>query len=92
MEKLKARVVKDRADYNRASSAFISHVRSYKELDLKFIFKFMKLEPSDLAKAFSLPKVPHVKEFPNIAREEVEDAEEEKKEFRVTDIPFRNKN
>lgn len=84
VERLKTKLVEDRADYNRASSAFIGHVRSYKELDLKYIFKFTKLDVADLAKAFSLSTIPHIKEFPNIERE--------LSHFKVSEIPFRNKN
>ncbi len=53
--KITKRLLEDRSDYNRASSAFIAHVRSYKELDLKYVFKFSKLDPQDLALAYSLP-------------------------------------
>lgn len=87
LEKIKEKLLEDRADYNRASSGFIGHVRSYKELDLKYIFKFAKLDIADLAKAYSLASIPHVKEFPHIDR-----TEEEGKGFKVSKIPFRNKN
>lgn len=59
--KIKKKVIEDRSDYNKAASAFVAHVRSYKELELKYIFKFSKLEPKDLAEAFCLPCVPHMK-------------------------------
>ena len=54
---------KDRFLLEKGTQAFISHIRSYKEHKLSFIFRLADLNMYRLAKAFVLFRVPKLKEL-----------------------------
>ena len=56
-------VIKDRENYEKAQSAFVSYVRYYKEHLLNFIFQFKELDLGFLAQGFCLLRIPRVKEI-----------------------------
>jgi ATP-dependent RNA helicase DDX55/SPB4 len=49
--------------YDKAKSSFVSYIRFYTEVDLKYIFDITKLDIGSVASSFSLLKVPRVKEI-----------------------------
>jgi ATP-dependent RNA helicase DDX55/SPB4 len=49
--------------YGKAKQSFVSYIRFYTEIDLKYIFDINKLDIGSLASAFSLLKVPRVREI-----------------------------
>lgn len=49
--------------YDKAKHSFVSYIRFYSEIDLKYIFDIKLLDIGSLASSFSLLKVPRVKEI-----------------------------
>ena len=49
--------------YDKAKQSFVSYIRFYCEIDLKYIFDIKKLDLGNLASSFSLLKVPRVREI-----------------------------
>ncbi|KAG8458877.1 hypothetical protein KFE25_004211 [Diacronema lutheri] len=59
----KRALVADRALLEKAARAFVSHVRAYREHQLKYIFEFSKLNLGALATSYALLKMPRVTEL-----------------------------
>ena len=55
--------LKDKLIYNKAIKAFVSYVRFYSEIDLKYIFDIEKLDIGNLANSFKLLRLPRIKEI-----------------------------
>lgn len=55
--------MRDKLIYNKAIKAFVSYVRFYSEIDLKYIFDFEKLDIGNLANSFKLLRLPRIKEI-----------------------------
>lgn len=49
--------------YDKAKNSFVSFIRFYTEVDLKYIFDISQLDIGSVATMFSLLKVPRVKEI-----------------------------
>jgi len=56
-------LMEDRAVLEKASAAFVSFVRAYKEHQLAYIFPFQSLSIGHLASSFALLRIPRVKEI-----------------------------
>lgn len=61
-KKLKSIMIQDKALFEKAKRAFVSFTRSYKEHQLKDVFKFDQLDLKASAESFLLPFVPMMKE------------------------------
>lgn len=59
----RAFLIEDRDCLGRASSAFVSFVRAYKEHDLSYLFPFKALELGEFATSLGLLRIPRVKEI-----------------------------
>uniref|UniRef100_A0A0G4G7G3 ATP-dependent RNA helicase n=1 Tax=Chromera velia CCMP2878 TaxID=1169474 RepID=A0A0G4G7G3_9ALVE len=55
--------IKDRDLLQKGTSAFVAHVRAYKEHKLAFLFPFKKLELGRVANFYALLRIPRVKEI-----------------------------
>ena len=55
--------LRDKLIYNKAIKAFVSYIRFYTEIDLKYIFDVEKLDIGNLANSFKLLRLPRVKEI-----------------------------
>ena len=51
----------DKWIYDKAVNSFISYLRFYKEIELKYIFDFRSLDIGNLANSFQLVKMPRIK-------------------------------
>ena len=49
--------------YDKAKQSFVSYMRFYTEIDLKYIFDLSKLDIGNLASSFSLLKIPRIREI-----------------------------
>ena len=63
VEKMRRMSVKDRAVMEKATRAFVSYVRAYKEHHCRFIFMFKELDLGRLATAFGLLRLPKMPEL-----------------------------
>jgi ATP-dependent RNA helicase DDX55/SPB4 len=80
-------VVADRDLLEKGTRAFVSFVRSYKEHQCQFIFRFDQLDLASVARAFVLLQLPKMKE---ITMKKVE-ASFVKSEVDITQIRFKDK-
>lgn len=87
-EKIQGEMKQDRDLIDKASNAFVSFVRYYKEHSLQFIFVMNMLDIGAVANSFFLFKVPRVKEIlGRPLKGFVQD-----NSFNVYDIPYVDKN
>mmetsp|Transcript_3365 Transcript_3365/g.2914 ORF Transcript_3365/g.2914 Transcript_3365/m.2914 type:complete len:220 (-) Transcript_3365:121-780(-) len=77
----------DRDVIEKGKSAFVSFMRSYKEHDLKYIFKHENMDIGDTANSFFLFRIPRVKE---ILGKKIDGFKETKINFE--DVKFVDKN
>ncbi|KAJ0407420.1 hypothetical protein ATCC90586_003830 [Pythium insidiosum] len=66
LPRLKSWILSDRDLLEKGTNAFISFVRSYKEHQCQFIFRFKDLDLASVARGFSLLKLPKINELRNI--------------------------
>ncbi|GLD94989.1 hypothetical protein PINS_up003614 [Pythium insidiosum] len=66
LPRLKSWILSDRDLLEKGTKAFISFVRSYKEHQCQFIFRFKDLDLASVARGFSLLKLPKINELRDI--------------------------
>eukprot|EP00747_Dinoflagellata_sp_TGD_P165146 gnl/TRDRNA2_/TRDRNA2_186034_c0_seq1.p1 gnl/TRDRNA2_/TRDRNA2_186034_c0~~gnl/TRDRNA2_/TRDRNA2_186034_c0_seq1.p1 ORF type:complete len:722 (+),score=154.79 gnl/TRDRNA2_/TRDRNA2_186034_c0_seq1:84-2249(+) len=86
LKKVKSLVETDRAVMLKATRAFISFVRAYKEHQLAYVFPFRKLDLGAVATSFCLLRMPRLKE---ILGQKVKNFEQS--EVHPDTVPFRDK-
>lgn len=82
---IKRIVRQDRELYLKATQAFVSYIRAYKENQLSFICSVKNLDIGGLATSLALPRIPRVKE---ILGKKIENFEADS--IDPLDIPFKN--
>eukprot|EP00347_Sterkiella_histriomuscorum_P021557 403333562 len=91
-EEIKAQVQgemkQDRDIIDKASSAFVSFVRYYKEHSLQYIFVMNQLDIGEVANSFYLFKVPRVKEILGKSLRTFH----QDNSFAVDEVPYKDKN
>lgn len=85
LPRVKALVLSDRDVLEKGTKAFISFVRSYKEHQCQFIFRFKELDLGAAARGFSLLKLPKINELRNVR------VRFEKADVSTKDIKFKDK-
>lgn len=78
----------DRDIIDKASNAFVSFVRYYKEHALQYIFAMKSLDIGEVANSFFLFKVPRVKEILGVSLKTFK----QDNTFNVEDLPYMDKN
>lgn len=87
-EMIQNEMKQDRDIIDKASNAFVSFVRYYKEHALQYIFSMKLLDIGHVANSFFLFKVPRVKEILGISLKSfVQD-----NSVRYEEIPYKDKN
>ena len=87
-DKIQTAMKQDRDLIDKASNAFVSFVRYYKEHALQFIFSMKSLDIGEVANSFFLFKVPRVKEILGISLKSFKTDNS----FKTEDIPYVDKN
>lgn len=85
LPKVKELILSDRDILEKGTKAFISFVRSYKEHQCQFIFRFKELDLGAVARGFALFKLPKINELRNV-RIKFQNAE-----IKTKDIKFKDK-
>lgn len=85
LPRVKALVLSDRDVLEKGTKAYISFVRSYKEHQCQFIFRFKELDLGAVARGFALLKLPKINELRNV-RIKFENAD-----VRTKDIKYKDK-
>jgi ATP-dependent RNA helicase DDX55/SPB4 len=78
----------DRDLIDKASNAFVSFVRYYKEHALQFIFSMKMLDIGEVANSFFLFRVPRVKEILNVSLKSFT----QDNSVSIEDVPYVDKN
>lgn len=84
LPRVKALVLGDRDVLEKGTKAYISFVRSYKEHQCQFIFRFKELDLGAVARGFALLKLPKINELRNV-RISFEKADVSTKEIKFKD-------
>ena len=87
-EQIQNEMKKDRDIIDKASNAFVSFVRYYKEHALQYIFSMKLLDIGQVANAFFLFKVPRVKEILGIPLKNFKTDNS----IKIEEIPYKDKN
>uniref|UniRef100_M4C4T4 ATP-dependent RNA helicase n=1 Tax=Hyaloperonospora arabidopsidis (strain Emoy2) TaxID=559515 RepID=M4C4T4_HYAAE len=85
LPKVKSMILKDRDFLEKGTKAFISFVRSYKEHQCQFIFRFKELDLGAVARGFCLLQLPKINELRNVR------IKFKKTDVKITDIKFKDK-
>ncbi|TYZ65184.1 hypothetical protein PybrP1_000534 [[Pythium] brassicae (nom. inval.)] len=85
LPRVKALVLGDRDVLEKGTKAFISFVRSYKEHQCQFIFRFKELDLGAAARGFALLKLPKINELRNVR------VRFDKADVSTKDIKFKDK-
>ncbi|GAB9465756.1 Dead/deah box RNA helicase [Globisporangium polare] len=85
LPKVKELILSDRDILEKGTKAYISFVRSYKEHQCQFIFRFKELDLGAVARGFALFKLPKINELRNV-RIKFQNAE-----IKTKDIKFKDK-
>jgi len=85
---VRAEMMQDRDLIDKASNAFVSFVRYYKEHSLQYIFSMRLLDIGQVANSFFLFKVPRVKEILGISLKSFQTDHS----VNVEDVPYKDKN
>ncbi|CAI5728985.1 unnamed protein product [Hyaloperonospora brassicae] len=85
LPKVKSLILEDRDLLEKGTKAFISFVRSYKEHQCQFIFRFKELDLGAAARGFCLLQLPKINELRNVR------INFEKTDVKITDIKFKDK-
>lgn len=85
LPKVKELILSDRDILEKGTKAYISFVRSYKEHQCQFIFRFKELDLGAVARGFALFKLPKINELRNV-RISFQNAE-----IKTKDIKFKDK-
>ncbi|OSD08658.1 DEAD-domain-containing protein [Trametes coccinea BRFM310] len=75
MQKIRQKILTDRALHDKAAKAFVSFVRAYSKHEASYIFRLKDLDFVGLAKSFGLLRLPRMPELKDISRERWQDAE-----------------
>lgn len=81
-------MVQDRDLIDKASNAFVSFVRYYKEHSLQYIFSMKLLDIGQVANSFFLFKVPRVKEILGVSLKSFQTDHS----VNVEEVPYKDKN
>ncbi|KAL7680532.1 putative helicase Cas3, CRISPR-associated, core, DEAD/DEAH box helicase domain-containing protein [Plasmopara halstedii] len=85
LPKVKSLVLEDRDFLEKGTKAFIAFVRSYKEHQCQFIFRFKELDLGAVARGFCLLQLPKINELRNVR------INFDKTEIKTTAIKYKNK-
>ncbi|TDH65175.1 uncharacterized protein CCR75_006819 [Bremia lactucae] len=85
LPKVKSYILEDRDLLEKGTKAFMAFVRSYKEHQCQFIFRFKELDLSAAARGFCLLQLPKINELRNVC------IDFEKAGINTTDIKFKDK-
>ncbi|KAL4169641.1 hypothetical protein KRP22_010559 [Phytophthora ramorum] len=82
---VKSFILEDRDLLEKGTKAFMAFVRSYKEHQCQFIFRFKELDLGAVARGFCLLQLPKINELRNVR------INFEKTDIKTTDIKFKDK-
>ncbi|KAI9907108.1 hypothetical protein PsorP6_003938 [Peronosclerospora sorghi] len=85
LPKVKSLILEDRDLLEKGTKAFIAFVRSYKEHQCQFIFRFKELDLGAVARGFCLLQLPKINELRNMR------IDFEKADIKTADIKFKDK-
>jgi ATP-dependent RNA helicase DDX55/SPB4 len=85
LPKVKSLILEDRDLLEKGTKAFMSFVRSYKEHQCQFIFRFKELDLGAVARGFCLLQLPKINELRNVR------IDFQKTDVKTTDIKFKDK-
>ncbi|KAG3005780.1 hypothetical protein PC119_g15185 [Phytophthora cactorum] len=85
LPKVKSFILEDRDLLEKGTKAFMAFVRSYKEHQCQFIFRFKELDLGAAARGFCLLQLPKINELRNVR------IDFEKTGIKTTDIKFKDK-
>ncbi|KAG2523047.1 hypothetical protein JM18_005398 [Phytophthora kernoviae] len=85
LPKVKSFILGDRDLLEKGTKAFMAFVRSYKEHQCQFIFRFKELDLGAVARGFCLLQLPKINELRNVR------IDFEKAGIKTTDIKFKDK-
>ncbi|KAI0372859.1 DEAD-domain-containing protein [Pilatotrama ljubarskyi] len=74
LQKIRQRILTDRALHDKAAKAFVSFVRAYSKHEASYIFRLKDLDLVGLAKSFGLLRLPRMPELKDLPRDGWEDA------------------
>uniref|UniRef100_K3WQ09 ATP-dependent RNA helicase n=1 Tax=Globisporangium ultimum (strain ATCC 200006 / CBS 805.95 / DAOM BR144) TaxID=431595 RepID=K3WQ09_GLOUD len=85
LPKVKELILSDRDILEKGTKAYISFVRSYKEHQCQFIFRFKELDLGAVARGFALFKLPKINELRNVR------INFQNEEIKTKDIKYKDK-
>ncbi|GMF31715.1 unnamed protein product [Phytophthora fragariaefolia] len=85
LPKVKSFIMEDRDLLEKGTKAFMAFVRSYKEHQCQFIFRFKELDLGAVARGFCLLQLPKINELRNVR------INFEKTDIKTTDIKYKDK-